>query len=321
MRGNELAAIALVLFVSVIACAAGTAIYQKSGGAQTAPKIKIEKPKKPKKVKAPPMPAEAPPSKKESPEKPAAPSSSAPANISRAAQGAAIIEKSAPEKPPVSRGTVVFMIDDAGHNLRDLEPFLRYPWPLTIAVLPGLPYSAEAGRMIRNAGKELFLHQPMEALGGEDPGPAAIYTGMSEREVRRILAQNIAEIGPVAGINNHQGSRATEDAALMLAVLKFCRDNGIVFLDSRTTSASAVSLAARELGVKIASRDVFLDNDQSRPAIQKALEEGLRKTARQQTVIMIGHAWAKELAGLLTENHRRLERQGYTFSTSAASIN
>ncbi|MDR1178172.1 MAG: divergent polysaccharide deacetylase family protein, partial [Spirochaetaceae bacterium] len=47
------------------------------------------------------------------------------------------------------------MIDDAGNNLRELDAFLNLPFPLTIAVLPGLPYSAEAARRIRAAGKEV----------------------------------------------------------------------------------------------------------------------------------------------------------------------
>ncbi|MDR0387195.1 MAG: divergent polysaccharide deacetylase family protein, partial [Treponema sp.] len=42
-----------------------------------------------------------------------------------------------PEPAPEYRGTLVFVIDDAGNNLRELEPFLRFPGPLTIAVLPG----------------------------------------------------------------------------------------------------------------------------------------------------------------------------------------
>ncbi|MDR1143679.1 MAG: divergent polysaccharide deacetylase family protein, partial [Spirochaetaceae bacterium] len=79
-----------------------------------------------------------------------------------------------PVQPPNRKGILALVIDDAGNNLRELDPFLAFPGPLTIAVLPGLPNSAEAARRIRNtAGKELFLHQPMEPLNGQDPGPGA----------------------------------------------------------------------------------------------------------------------------------------------------
>ncbi len=62
----------------------------------------------------------------------------------------------AAQKPPAKLGNLVFVIDDAGNNLRELEPFLRIPGPLTIAVLPGLPHSAEAARRSRAAGGSIF---------------------------------------------------------------------------------------------------------------------------------------------------------------------
>ncbi|MDR0465719.1 MAG: divergent polysaccharide deacetylase family protein, partial [Treponema sp.] len=134
------------------------------------------------------------------------------------------------------KGALVFVIDDAGNNLRELDPFLNISGPLTIAVLPGLPYSVEAAKRIRAAGKEVILHQPMEALGAQNPGPGAIYSGMSRQEIREILSRNVEEVGPVTGINNHQGSLITMDREIMLVILDFCREHGIYFLDSRTTA-------------------------------------------------------------------------------------
>jgi polysaccharide deacetylase 2 family uncharacterized protein YibQ len=210
---------------------------------------------------------------------------------------------------------VVFVIDDAGNNLRELEAFLALPFPLTIAVLPGLPYSEEAARRIRAAGKEVFLHQPMEALGGQNPGPGAIYAGMSEAEVRAVLEKNIAGIGPVAGMNNHQGSRITMDAAIMETVLSVCREKGIYFLDSRTTADTAAPVAARRLGIMIGERDVFLDNIQNKAAMIRSVYEGLEKAGKKGSAVMIGHVWSSELAGVLEELYPELVEQGYSLST------
>ena len=163
--------------------------------------------------------------------------------------------------PPERRGIHVFVIDDAGNNLRELEPFLAFPGPLTIAVLPGLPNSVEAARRIRNAKKEVFLHQPMEPLGGQDPGPGAIAAGMDDDQVRQILGKNFSELRPVAGINNHEGSRVTMDPAIMRTVLEFCWENRVHFLDSRTTADTAAPRVALDMGLAIAQRDVFLDNE------------------------------------------------------------
>jgi polysaccharide deacetylase 2 family uncharacterized protein YibQ len=225
-----------------------------------------------------------------------------------------------PELPLENRGTLVLVIDDAGNNLRELDPFLKFPGSMTIAVLPGLPHSAEAARRIRAAGKEVFLHQPMEAVGAQAPGPQAIYSGMSADEIRSILSRNVAEIGPVAGINNHQGSKITMDSGAMETILSFCAEQGILFLDSRTTAETQAPAAAKRLGMKIGERDVFLDNEQDKNSIVKSLDGGLTRAQQKGSAIMIGHTWSPELAGILSELYPELVRQGYTFTTASALI-
>jgi len=228
-----------------------------------------------------------------------------------------------PELPPkpAHRGTLVFIIDDAGNSLKELEPFLRFPGPLTIAVLPGLPHSVETARRIRAAGKEVFLHQPMEAIGGQDPGPGAIYAGMNAVEITAILKQNIAEIGPVAGMNNHQGSQVTMDQQAMETVLAFCREQGICFLDSRTTAQTAAPAAARSMGIKIGERNIFIDNEQDRLSMNRYIESGLTLASRKGSAVMIGHTWSPELAPLLAELYQNVIAQGYTLATASDFIN
>ncbi|MDR2470775.1 MAG: divergent polysaccharide deacetylase family protein [Treponema sp.] len=217
---------------------------------------------------------------------------------------------------PGSKGTLVLVIDDAGNNLRELEPFLAFPGPLTIAVLPGLPHSVEAARRVRAANnKELFLHQPMEPLGGQNPGPGAITTGMGPAEVRDIFVKNLNEIGPVAGFNNHEGSRATGDPAIMRPLLEISRSGALAFLDSRTTADTAAPAVARELGIAIAQRDIFLDNEQDRESILAALEAGCVKAEQNGRAILIGHVWSPRLAAILAEMYPRLLGRGFSFTT------
>jgi len=214
-------------------------------------------------------------------------------------------------KPVENKGTLVFVIDDAGNNIRELEPFLSIPGPLTIAVLPGLPYSAEAARRIRAAGKEVILHQPMEAIGGQDPGPGAIFSGMSSEEIKSIMARNIAEVGPVKGVNNHQGSKITMDSDMMQTILAFCQENNLYFLDSRTTADSVVPVVANRMGIKFAERNVFIDNEQNKDAMLRYITGGLTRAQRSGLSVMIGHTWSPDLAPLLKEQYPLLTEQGY----------
>ncbi|MDR2841963.1 MAG: divergent polysaccharide deacetylase family protein [Spirochaetaceae bacterium] len=214
------------------------------------------------------------------------------------------------------KGKIAFMLDDAGNNLQELNAFLTYPGPLTIAVLPGLPYSKKAADLIRASGKTVFLHQPMEAINGQDPGPGAIYTNMSKDEVIAILKKNLNEIGPVAGINNHQGSKITQDKDIMKTVLEFCSKNNLVFLDSRTTAKTVVPEIAKQNGIKIGERAVFLDNEKDLQSMQKQIDLGIKLADKRDSVIMIGHTTSANLADLLKKNYLVLKKDGYDFSDS-----
>ncbi|MCL2804532.1 MAG: divergent polysaccharide deacetylase family protein [Treponema sp.] len=226
-----------------------------------------------------------------------------------------VITNAVTTKPAENMGSLIFVIDDAGNNLRELEPFLRIPGPVTIAVLPGLPYSAEAAKRIRAAGKEVLLHQPMEAIGAQNPGPGAIVSGMSAGEILEVLTRNIAEVGPVAGINNHQGSRITMDREAMQTILDFCAQNNLFFLDSRTTADTVVPSVANQMGIKIAQRDVFIDNEQNKNAMIRYISGGLLRAQRNGSAVMIGHTWSPALAPLLTEQFPLYIEQGYTLKT------
>lgn len=225
-----------------------------------------------------------------------------------------------PELP--SKGKLIFVFDDAGHNLEQLQHFLNLPFPCTIAVLPKLPNSKEAARRIRAAGKELILHQPMQALDPNiDPGPGAVKPGMSREEIKTIVASNVEEIGPIAGMNNHEGSLITSDETAMEAVLELCKEKNIYFLDSRTSSKSVVPQTAKKLNMNIWERAVFLDNKRDKAYMKKRIIDGLEIASQRGEAIMIGHVVTVDLAILLKEMYSDLTREGYKFSTISKSKN
>ena|GEM_PF-5314863 len=220
----------------------------------------------------------------------------------------------AEEEEEAFRGTLVFVIDDAGYNIIDLEPFLAFPGALTVAVLPGRLFSQEAAERIRAAGKELFLHQPMEALA-RTAEPGAIMIGMEREDIEAIINRNLDELWPVRGLNNHEGSRVTMDEGIMKIILDICRERGILFLDSRTVSATAAQRVADRMGITIASRDIFIDNIQTRENMLEYISIGLLQAEQRGHAVMIGHIQSPALAPLLIELYPELIQQGYRFST------
>ncbi|MFC1238776.1 divergent polysaccharide deacetylase family protein [Treponema vincentii] len=226
-----------------------------------------------------------------------------------------------PEKPrrlvPYA-GNLTFVFDDAGHNLDQLEYFLRLPFPCTIAVLPGLRYSSESARRIRKAGKQVILHQPMQSVDLHiNPGPGAVTPGLSAEQIKNIVRKNLEEIWPVAGMNNHEGSLMTADEAAMRAVLDVVAEKHIFFLDSRTTAKSVVPKVAKEKNMVVWERAIFIDNDKSRAAMETQIKKGLSIARQKGSAIMIGHVFTVELAQLLTEMYPALIEEGFSLSAIA----
>ena len=248
-------------------------------------------------------------SKKNSvPEKPAVPDKK---KTVQKVQPAAKPEK--PRKRAPYAGNLTFVFDDAGHNLDQLEYFLRLPFPCTIAVLPGLRYSSESARRIRKAGKQVILHQPMQSVDLHiNPGPGAVTPGLSAEQIKNIVRKNLEEIWPVAGMNNHEGSLMTADEAAMSAVLDVVAEKHIFFLDSRTTARSVVAKVAKEKNMAVWERAIFIDNDKSRAAMETQIKKGLSIARQKGSAIMIGHVFTVELAQLLTEMYPALIEDGFS---------
>lgn len=227
--------------------------------------------------------------------------------------------------PPARNGaTLVLVIDDAGLHPEYVRRYTALPFPLAIAVLPRLSHSRECAQVVRAGYKELMLHQPMQAHAYPNgkvpnPGAGAVLPDMTTAQIASTVKANLDEIGPgVKGINNHEGSLVTEDVIKMGAVLEVAAERGVFFLDSRTTSSSAVPQAALERDMPYIARYApFLDNKIDRTAMLNELYKGLEVANRNGYAVMIGHVdkSVNVLPQLLTDIYPYLVQAGYKFAT------
>lgn len=202
--------------------------------------------------------------------------------------------------PPV----IAICIDDLGEDLAGTDMAMALPRPVALSFLPyaqTTPFlAAEAARK----GHEILAHVPMQAIGAIDPGPMSLKVGAPDLAAR--LAWNLARVPGLAGINNHEGSKFTADAASLTPVVEALAARHLFFFDSRTGADSKVVAVAHMFGVASAGRDIFLDDTASESEIRAQLA-ALANTARGQGVaIAIGHPHAltlKLLAAWLREDH------------------
>ncbi len=222
--------------------------------------------------------------------------------------------------PAKNNATLVFVIDDAGLNVEYTKKYATLPFPLTIAVLPKLVHSKDCAYVVRSNGKELILHQPMQSLNHNlDPGPGKISVDMSFAEISAVVNANLVEIGPgVKGLNNHEGSEVTGDVLRIGAVLDVCQQNGIYFLDSRTTANTQAPQAALERDMKIYEKSgPYIDNVVSRQAMLTEIYKSLEVANKKGCAIVIGHVdkSVNILPDLLLEMYPYIKAAGYRFAT------
>ncbi len=214
-------------------------------------------------------------------------------------------QRAAPARPaPTPQGLLAIVFDDAGGSLAHVEAIIAIGRPVTVAVLPFLAHSDEVARRARAAGLEVLVHLPLEPDDpGRDPGPGSITVAMSDAEIRQAVRAALAAVPGAVGMNNHMGSRATADRRVMRAVLQAARDAGAFFLDSYTTPHSVVREVAAELGVRTATRAIFLDNVDDDTAIAAQVRRAIARARREGAVIAIGHAQRRTPAVVAAMRH------------------
>ncbi|MGD0783041.1 MAG: divergent polysaccharide deacetylase family protein [Candidatus Aminicenantales bacterium] len=210
-----------------------------------------------------------------------------PENRPKAPSTPAGIEGASPSGGPVA----AIIIDDVGYSMDIVRALGALGRPLTLAVLPGCPHTRESAQAALASGLEVMLHLPLESLDrGAARAPGTIDTNMPRAEIERRVAAFLDEIPGARGVNNHAGSKATEDPAVMISVLEVIKGRGLYFIDSRTSSRTVAYDAAKALGIPSASRRVFLDQPPGSGTVRSRLAELFRLARRDGAAVGIGHA-------------------------------
>ncbi len=222
--------------------------------------------------------------------------------------------KPSPPPPPAQPGIgprLVVVIDDLGENVHQAQELAALSFPVTFAVLPNISKSREVARIGAAAGRDVLLHQPMEPLDyphRADPGPGALFVGMEDEQILRILRDNLAQVPQAIGINNHMGSRFTADESGMSTVLQELKRRDLFFLDSLTTGSSVADKQARKVGLEHLRRHIFLDNIPNVQAILFQLRKAEQLAHNQGQVIAIGHPYPETLEALKLWERERDQR-------------
>lgn len=203
---------------------------------------------------------------------------------------------------------VALIIDDWGYEQSFASDFFSLPVPLTMAVIPFLPAGEHLALAGQAHGWEVILHLPMEAENHEYAStPGLIRVGMSETEIEAAVDRALAAVPQADGVNNHMGSRATQDPRVMRTVLNRLSSRNLFFVDSRTTPASVAAAQAKERGMAYGENALFLDNKKSVEYTRAQLRSLAAAAEVHGYAIGIGHVRRETLTALQLELPRLIQ--------------
>lgn len=204
-----------------------------------------------------------------------------------------IQEPELPPSPVIASGRgIALIVDDIGYDMHALKRILELSIPMAIAILPGAPYARQSASLTHQHGQVVMLHLPMEPLVPKYQKRMTdtfLRAGMSENELRQTFLQNLDSVPYVEGVNNHMGSRLTQLKRPMNWVMQICREKGLFFIDSKTSSASVAAELASNMGVAWASRRYFLDHQLDEQAMEQAWNNAKACAAKGSRCIVIAH--------------------------------
>ena len=193
---------------------------------------------------------------------------------------------------------IAIVIDDMGISAKRTADISSLKYPITSSFLTYAKNLKGQISKAKNNGHEIMAHLPMEPKVMQHYIDSMLLTSMSDKEVLKTLRKMLDTIPEAKSVNNHMGSKFTEDKHRMAIVMKELAKRKIAFLDSKTTPKSAGPKQAKRFGVSLTMRNVFLDNKDDFDYITKQLHQTEEIARKNGYAIAIGHPKAQTYRAL-----------------------
>jgi len=200
-------------------------------------------------------------------------------------------ERKATKNEKQDKHRMAIVIDDLGNKMEGTDEILSIEMPVTVAVMPFLPTTKRDAEAAHAAGHEVIVHMPMEPKKGLKKwlGPGAITVDLSNEEVRARVEAAIDQVPYAVGMNNHMGSKVTENERVMRIILEVCKERNLYYLDSKTSFKTVAGKLAEELGVPYAENSLFLDDEYTAMHVHRQMQKAFELIQERESTVIIGH--------------------------------
>ncbi len=214
------------------------------------------------------------------------------------------IEESLGSKCVRHKPQLAIIIDDISSFVQ-YQAVLRLTYKVTPSIFPQSKFNKDAQKIAKSA-PFFMVHLPLEALNFYQKEHKWLYVGDSKEKIEDYITKIKRDFPHLTYINNHTGSKFTQDARAMTLLLETLAAHKINFVDSRTianTYTSAFYAEHREALLNPCQRvplvrDVFLDNTLEIPQITQNLIQAVKIARDQGYAIAIAHPHRETLLAL-----------------------
>jgi len=194
------------------------------------------------------------------------------------------------EKPVISNKPKLAIIIDDVTTKTQMNKIKSIGYPVNMSFLPPTPRHRSSAK-IASSLDNYMIHLPLQASTSKYDEKNTLYINDSIETIEKRI-DTLSKLYPKAKyINNHTGSKFTSNQEAMDRLFKVLKKYDYIFIDSKTTAQSKARNSAKKYGVKLYSRNIFLDNQKDGSYIQNQLQRAINIAKKTGLSIAIGHPY------------------------------
>ena len=183
---------------------------------------------------------------------------------------------------------LVIIMDDISQKWQ-LKKLKSLGIKVTPSIFPPNKMNMKNHLLSRNL-KHFMVHLPLESRSKQmNKMHKTIFCYYTTKQIQNRVKE-IRRLFPNAKyINNHTGSKFSENYRASKKLYKALINNGFIFIDSKTSKKSRFGKIAKEFNRRYLKSDHFIDNKLSVKATLKEIKRGVQIAKQKGYAIIIGH--------------------------------
>lgn len=199
---------------------------------------------------------------------------------------------------------LAIIIDDIG-TFAQYQALTKIKYKITPSLFPKGKANPQTPRIARVA-PFFMVHLPLEALSFYQAEHEWLFVGDSRAKIEQRIQAIKQDFPTLTYLNNHTGSKFTQNSDSMKLLLETLAQHKISFLDSKTApNTKTKDFYATHFQERLnpcqgdfLERDVFLDNELNIPKITQNLIQAVKIAKAKGYAIAIGHPHKETLLAL-----------------------